>query len=81
MNKKVVKTAMIRARTEPWKKKQAEEILGKLGVNPSEAINIFYSQIILKKAIPFSIDLEVEDTLKNYTKVESESELKELLDL
>ena len=82
MNKKTTqKTAMIRARTESWKKKKAESILKKLGMKPTDAINIFYSQIIIKEAIPFSIDLETEDIDENYTKVKSETELKDLLNL
>jgi len=75
------KTAMIRARTEPSKKKKAELILKKLGLKPTDAINMFYTQIIIKKAIPFSIDLETEDKPENYTTVDSDTELKALLNL
>ena len=52
------KTANIYVRIEPDIKKQAEDILSSLGVSASSAINMFYKQIILKKAIPFDISLQ-----------------------
>ena len=75
------KTAMIRARTNPELKKKAEIILEKLGLNPSEAINLFYTQIVLHKAIPFNIWLEAGDKKENYTKVANAKHLKKLLGL
>ena len=75
------KSAMIRARIEPKAKNQAEEILKSLGLNPTEAISMFYYQIILKKGIPFALDLEVGDIPKNYTKINSDDDLKSLLNL
>ena len=75
------KSAMIRARIEPKAKNQAEEILKSLGLNPTEAISMFYYQIILKKGIPFALDLEAGDIPKNYTKINSDDDLKSLLNL
>lgn len=72
---------MIRARIEPKAKDQAEEILKNLGLNPTEAISMFYYQIILKRGIPFSVSLEAGDTPENYTEVNSDDELKSLLNL
>lgn len=72
---------MIRARIEPKTKNKAEEILRNLGLNPTQAISLFYYQIILKKGIPFSVDLEAGDIPENYTKVNSDDELKSLLNL
>ena len=72
---------MIRARIEPKAKNQAEEILKSLGLNPTEAISMFYYQIILKKGIPFALDLEAGDIPKNYTKINSDDDLKSLLNL
>lgn len=76
-----VKSAMIRARIEPKTKIKAEEILKNLGLNPTDAISIFYSQIIIKKGIPFTVDLETNDTPDNYTKINSDKKLKSLLKL
>lgn len=75
------KSAMIRARIEPKTKDAAEEILKNLGLNPTEAISMFYYQIILKRGIPFSVSLESGDTPENYTEVSSDDDLKSLLNL
>jgi len=75
------KSAMIRARIEPKAKDAAEEILKHLGLNPTEAISMFYYQIILKKGIPFAVSLEAGDTPENYTEINSDDELKSLLNL
>ena len=75
------RTAMIRARTEPNLKQQAERILGLLGVSASEAINIFYKQIVLNKGIPFNIMLEENDEDAFYTEVHDADHLKSMLHL
>lgn len=43
------KTANLYARIEPDVKEQAEHILSALGIPVSNAINIFYKQIILQR--------------------------------
>lgn len=75
------KSAMIRARIEPKAKDAAEEILRNLGLNPTEAISMFYYQIILRKGIPFAVSLEAGDIPENYTEINSDDELKSLLNL
>jgi len=75
------KSAMIRARIEPKTKYEAEGILKDLGLNPTEAISMFYYQVIIKRGIPFTISLEAEDVPENYTEVSSNNELKSLLNL
>jgi addiction module RelB/DinJ family antitoxin len=74
------KTAMIRARTTPNLKKEAEGILQKLGLNPSDAINLFYTQIVINKGIPFNIWLEAGDKDQNYTKIKDAQHLKKLIE-
>ena len=51
-------TAIIRTRIDPRRKTRAEAILNKLGVTPTQAINMLYAQIELRKAIPFPLTLE-----------------------
>jgi DNA-damage-inducible protein J len=75
------RTAMIRARTEPSLKQKAEHILAMLGVSASEAINIFYKQIVLHKGIPFNIMLEENDTDAFYTEIRDTAHLKSMLRL
>jgi DNA-damage-inducible protein J len=60
----MAKTAMIRARTEPGLKAQAENILNKLGMTSTEAINLFYKQIALRKGLPFDVKIPNKTTLK-----------------
>jgi DNA-damage-inducible protein J len=49
------KTAMIRARIDPDLKVKAETILGNLGLNASDAIRLFYTQIMLSDGLPFDV--------------------------
>ena len=60
------KTAMIRARTEPGLKKDVEKIFNMLGITSTEAINIFYRQVRLRKGIPFEIQIPNKETLKTF---------------
>ena len=59
-----MKTAAIHSRIEPEVKAQAESILQRLGVSPTEAIRMFYTQITLRNGLPFSIDIPNEETEK-----------------
>ena len=49
------KTAIIHARVEPRTKKRAEGVLKKLGMSPTEAIRLFYTQICLRGGLPFRV--------------------------
>ena len=51
------KTTTVRATIDPEKKQKAGEILARLGMNHSEAINIFYSLIVENQGIPFPVRL------------------------
>lgn len=51
------KTDTIYVRIEPEIKKQAEEILAKLGIPVSTAINMYYRQIVEKNGIPMEVKL------------------------
>ncbi len=48
-----IKSSNVMARVEPDIKEQAEDILSKLGISASGAINMFYRQIILSGGLPF----------------------------
>lgn len=56
------KTAMIRARTEPELKKQAEAVLHALGLSQTDAINLFYRQIVLQHGLPFNVKIPNAET-------------------
>lgn len=53
----MAKSANLYARIEPEVKEQAEAILSALGIPASNAINMFYKQIILHKGLPFEVKL------------------------
>ena len=56
----MAKTSNLYARIEPDVKEQAEGILSALGIPVSNAINMFYKQIILHRGIPFDVKLPIE---------------------
>lgn len=51
------KTATLNLRVNPEVKERAEEVLSKLGVPMSTAINMYLNQISLTGGIPFAITL------------------------
>ncbi len=51
------KSANLYARIEPDVKEKAEGILSALGIPASNAINMFYKQIILQRGLPFDVKL------------------------
>ena len=79
----MAKSAMIRARTEPGLKAEVDKIFHKLGLSCSEAINLFFAQVTLRKAIPFDITIPNKTTLKATKDVEEKkaTQAKDLKDL
>ena len=71
------KTANLYARIEPDVKEQAESILSSLGIPASNAINMFYKQIILQKGLPFEVKLPTAKPVEmgSLTKTELDSEI------
>ena len=57
----MTKSAMIRARIRPKLKDEVEAILAELGLNPTEAITLFYEQIRLRQGLPFAVKLPDEE--------------------
>ncbi len=49
------KSETIRARVEPALKHEAEAVLDKLGMTPTEAITLFYKQVTLYRGLPFPV--------------------------
>jgi len=50
-------TTAVYAHIDTALKENAEEILSQLGISPSSAIQMLYSQIVLTKGIPFDLRL------------------------
>jgi len=60
----MAKTQTVYTRIDPELKMDVERILTRLGLTPSEAINVFFNQIVLRKGLPFEIkvpDMTVEE--------------------
>ena len=53
----MTKSANLYVRIEPETKDQAEQILATLGISASNAINMFYKQIILQRGLPFEVKM------------------------
>lgn len=71
------KSAMIRARTQPHIKKNAEKILARLGLKPTEAITIFYHHIIEMNGLPFEVKIPNATTRETFRKTDARKELRE----
>ena len=48
-------TAILRIRIDPRRKARVEKILGRLGMTPTQAVNMFFAEIERRKAIPFPV--------------------------
>ncbi len=55
---------MIRARVEPDLKDEVESLFAKLGLTATEAINLFYRQVKLRKGLPFDVRIPNRTTRK-----------------
>jgi len=58
------KSGYIRARVEPELKEDVEGLLATIGLSPSQAITLFYTQIKLNRGLPFAVKLPNETTIK-----------------
>ena len=59
-----MKTAAILRRIQPEIKERAEGILQRLGLSPTEAIRMFYTQIALRNGLPFDVSIPNDETIK-----------------
>jgi addiction module RelB/DinJ family antitoxin len=55
------KDVIVRARLDRQLKEDSETIFEQLGMSTNEAIRIFFSQVRLRKALPFEVGIPVED--------------------
>ena len=57
-------TQMIHARIEQNLKKEAEKIFSSLGINTSDAIRMFFTQVTLRHGLPFEMRIPNRETQK-----------------
>lgn len=70
-------TTAVYARIDTQLKENAENILNQLGITPSSAIQMLYSQIVLTKSLPLDLRLPVEKptAIGNMSRSEIDAEL------
>lgn len=71
----MTKTATVRARIEPRLKVEVEKLFQKLGISTTEAINIFYNQVLLRKGLPFNVVIPNKITEKIFQDTDAEKNL------
>ena len=69
------KTATVRARVEPGLKEEVETMLRRLGLSATEAINLFYSQIRLRRGLPFQVEMPNETTRRTFDATDRDEKL------
>ncbi|NLN01000.1 MAG: type II toxin-antitoxin system RelB/DinJ family antitoxin [Lentisphaerae bacterium] len=57
-----MKTAVLHTRIDPKLKTQAETVFEKIGLSSSDAIRIFYKQVVLRKGLPFDVSIPNKQT-------------------
>ncbi len=77
----MAKSANVYARIEPSVKEQAESILSSLGIPASNAVNMFYKQIILRRGLPFEVRIPTHPLdMSSMTQEQLRAELQKGLD-
>ena len=74
-------TSTINARIDSETKEQAKAILEKLGINTSQAIALFFRQIIYTRGIPFELRLPNKTTVETFKKTDAGRELNRVSDI
>lgn len=60
------KTTTVRARIEPELKQHAEAVFQQLGINPTQAISMFYKQVELRGGLPFDVVIPTPATMQTF---------------
>lgn len=51
----MAKTAAVNARIEPAVKQKAERIFSAIGISATDAIGMFYRQVVYRRGLPFDV--------------------------
>ena len=68
----------IRARIEPKLKQKVERLFSRLGLSTTEAINLFYHQVVLCRGLPFEVRVFNEQTEQTFKDTDAGKNLKKL---
>jgi DNA-damage-inducible protein J len=66
----MAKSAYINARIEPALKARAETIFAALGLSTSDAISMFFRQVVIRRGLPFDASIPNEETLAAIAELE-----------
>ena len=69
------KTSTVRARLEPTLKNHAEGVFHRLGLNPTQAITIFYRQVELRGGLPFDVAIPTPTTRRTFESTDAGRDL------
>ena len=58
-----IKTTDVRSRIEPELKDSAAAVLGKMGLNISQAFRLFLRQVVVHQSLPFEVKAPTDETL------------------
>jgi len=75
------KTATLTVRIDPALKQETEKLLRDMGLTPSQAITLFYTQINLQHELPFPINLPNEETLQAMYDIKRHRNTKTFIDV
>ena len=64
------KTEFVRARIEPALKRNAEDVLAKLGLTTTQAITLFFKQLELRQGLPFPVEMPNRETRETFEKTD-----------
>jgi len=53
----MAKNAYVQARVEQQLKEKAEDILSRLGLSITDAVTVYYRQIVLQRGLPFPVKI------------------------
>ncbi len=59
----MAKTDFIRARIEPELKEQGEAVLREIGLSTSDAITMFFRQLVMRRGLPFDAKIPNAETI------------------
>ena len=68
-------TSVVYAHIDTKLKEEAEAILAKLGISPTDAIRMFYSQVVLTKGMPFDPRLQKPAAIGGMSQEQLDTEL------
>lgn len=66
----MARTAEIKVRVEPELKAQVINLLNRIGLTQSEAVNLYYHRIVEEQGIPFSLKVPNTETRKVFSETD-----------